>query len=193
MKIVTTPHPSLHLKAQPIITWDKKLDTQIKQMIALLENSHHPKGMGLAATQVERQNRAFLLAIDNKIHTFLNPKITHRSKKTLIDVYKNEKKRWLEGCLSIPTIWGFVNRPSTIEIQYQLPETLKKIETKFDDFHAAAFQHELDHLNGILFTDRLLKQQGTIYQQTEKGLKPIELIKWILSSTSALPLFPPPS
>jgi len=175
MKIVTTPHPSLRTKASPILNWNEKLANQIKQMTTLLENSHDPKGIGLAATQVERKNRLFLLSMDDKIQAFLNPKIIKSSKKMLTDVYKNKKSRWLEGCLSIPTIWGFVDRPYQIEVTYQLPETLKTIKAKFDDFNAAAFQHELDHLNGVLFTDHILKQSGPIYKQTSKGLKPIKI------------------
>lgn len=176
MKIVTTSHPSLRVTAQPITSWDKKLETQIKQMIRLLEASHDPKGVGLSSTQVECKNRIFLLTIDEEIQVFINPKILASSKKMLTNVYKNPKKRWLEGCLSIPTIWGFVDRPWQVEVEYQLPQNLKKIQAKLDDFNAAAFQHELDHLNGVLFTDHILKQKGQIYQQIGDDLEPISLL-----------------
>jgi peptide deformylase len=174
MKIITTPHPSLRFKAQEVKVWDKKLETQINQMISLLENSHDPKGVGLAATQVEEKNRIFLLTIDDKIETFINPTIIKKSQKMLADVYKTQKKRWLEGCLSIPTIWGFVNRPWEIEVTYQLKETLKTVTKSFTDFEAAAFQHELDHLNGVLFTDHVLEQKGVLYKEKGKSLEPVE-------------------
>lgn len=174
MKIVTTPHPSLRSKAKEIKTWDKNLEDQITKMTFLLKNSHDPKGVGLAATQVEKNNRLFLLTIGNKIETFINPQIIFKSEKMLTDVYKTEKKRWLEGCLSIPTIWGFVNRPWEINVTYQLEKTLETTTKTFADFEAAAFQHELDHLNGILFTDHVLEQKGTLYQETKNGLEPVE-------------------
>lgn len=174
MKIVTTPHPSLRFKAHKIRVWDKKLEKQIIQMTSLLRKSHDPKGVGLAATQVEEKNRIFLLTIHDNIETFINPIITAKSEKMLADVYKTPKKRWLEGCLSIPTIWGFVNRPWEINVTYQLPVTLETINKSFNDFEAAAFQHELDHLDGILFTDHVLEQKGTLYQETKKGLEPVE-------------------
>jgi len=156
-----------------VLSWDKKIASQIAQMSQLLKSAHDPEGVGLAATQVGLDQRFFLIDFNQSLNIYINPKIINQSSQTLLDKYKNPKKRFLEGCLSIPKIWGFVNRPYSIILEYQLPENLNKIRQKFSDKQAATILHELDHLNGILFTDRIIEQDGTILKETPSGLKPI--------------------
>ena len=176
MKILTTPHPSLSKTAKPVVSWTPKLQKQLKQMTILLQNARNPEGIGLAATQVGINKRFFIILDNNKRpQVFTNPKITKTSTKMLSDKYKNQNKRPLEGCLSIPKIWGFVDRPYSITLQYQncRSSELLKSTQNFKDIDAISIQHELDHLNGILFTDHILKQNGTIYKQTRHGLTPL--------------------
>ena len=105
----------------------------------------------------------------------INPEITAQSEATLAQIYKKTKDRWLEGCLSLPKLWGFVDRPYWVESQYQTIKDGKLISKtrRFEDIESSYFLHEYDHLNGVLFTDRILEQRGKIYQETPDGLTPI--------------------
>lgn len=179
MQILTTPHPFLRHTAKPVVSWDKKTHAQVEQMSQILLKTADPKGVGLAATQVGLDKRFFLLNLDEVIHVYVNPKIVKTSRKMLANVHSKKKDRWLEGCLSIPKIWGFVNRPYTVTLEYFEPVKidgdwhLEERQDKLEDVHAAYAQHELDHLDGVLFTDRILEQKGTIYQETASGLTKI--------------------
>ncbi|MBU0577892.1 peptide deformylase [Patescibacteria group bacterium] len=104
------------------------------------------KGAGLAAPQVGINVRIILITLDNKkILTLINPKIISASDKTAVDE---------EGCLSLPGEWGKVRRPFEITVQFQ---TIKgrQLVMKFDNFEAREIQHEIDHLDGVLFVDHL--------------------------------------
>lgn len=173
MEILTTPHQFLRHTAKPLAIWDKKTAIQVEEMKGILKKTTNPKGVGLAATQVGLDKRIFVLQLDEGFHVYVNPEITKTDKKMLSDVYKKKKDRWLEGCLSIPKIWGFVDRSLSVTLKYQIPVTLDFIEEKFSDIEAAYVQHELDHLNGILFTDHILEQKGDIFQETADGLTKI--------------------
>ncbi len=141
----------------------------------ILKKTTDPKGVGLAATQVGLDKRIFILLSEEKVQVFVNPEIVSASKKMLSSVYKKKKDRWLEGCLSIPRLWGFVDRHFAITLRYQLPGSLETVQKDFSDVEAAYIQHEIDHLNGILFTDRIRQQKGQILRETEDGLTPISL------------------
>ncbi len=176
MQILTTPHPFLKHKAKPLGNWDKKTAKEVEQMEKILKRTSNPKGVGLAATQVGLDKRLFILFDEEKQTTkvFINPEIISASQKMLSSVYKKKKDRWLEGCLSIPRIWGFVDRSFSIKLQYQTP-ILETVSEDFTDVQAAYIQHEVDHLNGILFTDRILEQKGKLFRETDDGLSPINL------------------
>lgn len=179
MKILTAPNPCLRQKAEPIKTWTPKLQKQLEQMIQLLKASNDPQGMGLAATQVGINKRFFITLVKNRPQVFINPTISRVSTKMLSQKYKPGKKRPLEGCLSIPKLWGFVDRPYSVTLSYRTlnvkglnPNIVNKI---FKGLASISIQHERDHLDGILFTDRILKQSGVIYQETNGKLSPISL------------------
>ena len=144
-------------------------------MIVLLKQSHDPQGMGLAATQVGIDKRFFILLNHDQIELYINPKIIKTSTKMLSDKYKNNKKHPLEGCLSIPKLWGFVDRPYSITLSFHHLQglTLKAVSKTFKGLDAISIQHERDHLDGILFTDHILKQNGIIFKETKKGLIPL--------------------
>lgn len=173
MVILTTPNQFLRHTAKQVGVWDKKTATQVDEIKEILKNTTNPRGVGLAATQVGLDKRIFVLQLDDGFHVYVNPEITFSDKKMLSNVYK-KKDRWMEGCLSIPKIWGFVDRPFSITLRYATPSpSLIQTEQNFTDIEAAYVQHELDHLNGILFTDRILEQKGTIFQETADGLTKI--------------------
>lgn len=178
MKVLTTPDPYLRKVAKPVAKLDKKVLKEISDMISTLKAATDPEGVGLAATQVGLDRRIFIVILNGKPEIFVNPAITSHSQAMFSDTYKKKKDHWLEGCLSIPRIWGFVDRPYWIEIKYFVPDgnDLIKKNRKFEGMESAFVQHENDHLNGILFTDHILKQGGEILQETEHGLFPIDKI-----------------
>ena len=175
MKVLTAPNPFLSKTAKPVVSWTPKLQKQLEQMILLLKNSHDPQGVGLAATQVGIDKRFFIVLHKGQPQVFINPKITKTSTKMLSDKYKHTKKRPLEGCLSIPKLWGFVDRPYSIILSslHLQGLTLKAVTKTYTGLNAIYIQHERDHLDGILFTDHILKQNGTIFIETKKGLVPL--------------------
>ncbi len=175
MEILTTPHPFLHHVAKPLTSWDKKTAKQAAEMVTILKTRKNPQGVGLAATQVGLDKRFFLAIINKKVKVFVNPRVVKASKKMLSAVYPTKSERWLEGCLSIPKLWGFVDRPYEVTIEYQLPETMSIVTQTFTDTESSYIQHEIDHLDGILFTDRILTQNGTIFKETETGLSPLRI------------------
>ena len=101
-------------------------------------------GLGLAANQVGWRHRFFVL-YTNPIQAFFNPSIVDVSEATI---------KLEEGCLSIPNLIGKVSRPSIIKLRYADP-TGKVQTTKFEGMTARAIQHEVDHLDGKLFTQHL--------------------------------------
>lgn len=179
MKILTTPHDFLRKTVKPVAKLDKETIKEVQEMIKTLKSATDPQGVGLAATQVGLDKRIFILLLDSKPHIFINPKIEEKSKETFIDHYPDPQDRWLEGCLSIPGTWGFVNRPYQVTLKFQTfdpnsnnPQLTQKTQT-YQDIQSAYVQHETDHLNGILFTDHIIKQNGTIYKETQQGLAPL--------------------
>ena len=182
MKILTTPDPHLRHKAKKIKTITKKTHAEIKKMLELLKAARDPEGVGLAATQVGLDKRIFILLLEDGPRVFINPVVTKSSKKMITDVIKKESKRWIEGCLSMPRIWGFVDRPYSVTLKYQtfdIDSRMPKLTTEtktFENIQSSYVQHERDHLDGILFTDHILKQKGIILEETEDGLQPIKVL-----------------
>ena len=181
MQVITTPHPTLKKTTPTISKWTDKLQRQAEEMIDILRHTSDPEGVGLAAPQVNLSQRFFILILDDQPTIFVNPTILKSSKKMLSDKYKKPQKRFLEGCLSIPKLWGFVDRPFTVTLQYQTPEKtdqgwqLVTHTHDYSDKYSSYVQHERDHLDGILFTDRILQQNGTILKETLDGLQPLNL------------------
>jgi peptide deformylase len=116
----------------------------IERMKEILLEAYNGTGKGLAAPQVGINRRFFILRFGNRIETFINPEIIKSS---------SEKVTFSEGCLSVPGTYYKVSRSRRIEVRYY-DETLIVRKAKFHDFDAVAFQHELDHLNGILICDK---------------------------------------
>lgn len=136
------PEPVLRKKCEEV----EKITEEIKELIGdmkrmMIEN----KGIGLAATQVGEEKRIIIIMTKNGPEAFINPKIISKSKKTEI---------MEEGCLSFPGLFLKIKRPSEVEIE-ALNEQKQKIQLKTQRFIARIFQHEIDHLDGILFIDRL--------------------------------------
>jgi peptide deformylase len=147
MKIVHYPHPALRHKARTVASIDKQLRLHIGAMKDLM---YEAKGLGLAAPQVALPFQLLVMNISGDPNqpeleeVFINPVIIER--KGLVD---DE-----EGCLSFPGLYQKVKRAKTVKVQaYDLKG--QKVEKIIHDLEARAWQHEIDHLNGVLFIDKM--------------------------------------
>lgn len=163
MKILTTPNPILTQPAKPIKRIDKKVLEFIEEMKKTLQSTENPKGVGLAAPQIGKLWQIFLTrpTPEAKIQVFINPQILWKSKEMTDGVPERERK--LEGCLSIPGVWGYIKRHQTIKLRYKTPDN-KTHTKKFSGFIATIIQHEMDHLAGRLFPAHVLEQKGKFYK-----------------------------
>lgn len=181
LKVITAPHQTLRQTAKPVTQIDKKLIEFVGQLKQTLESQSDPEGVGLAAPQVDQSWRMFAirLGVDQQqprtsfpIQVAINPEIVTHSPNQELGPDKNEPD--IEGCLSIPKIYGPVPRWQWVEVEYQQlnPDTkeLIKKQQKLSDYDARVFQHELDHLNGTLFTDYLLEYDLPAYYQQNNEL-----------------------
>ena len=161
--IVSIPNPVLTTPAKKISKFDKKLEKLIIDMSQTLVSARNPRGVGLAAPQIGEPWRVFLIKPTEKsaIRTFINPEILESIKPNATSIKEQDKR--LEGCLSIPLIWGRVHRSHRVTLSFQDEKGAQHIEV-FEDFPAVIVQHEMDHLNGTLFTHRVIEQQGVLYE-----------------------------
>ncbi len=192
LKIVSAPNPVLSKTAKEVKKIDKSILKLLEGMIQALLYAKDPVGVGLAAPQVEKPLQIFIAKPTPKSPTqvFINPKIVEaggerggpRRAPAMNEVNedvgrgqsetgpadnKTKGTTKLEGCLSLPNIWGEVKRNPTIKLQYQLITNNHELITKTDTFSgfiATIIQHEMDHLQGILFPKRVLEQKGTLYK-----------------------------
>ena len=157
-EIVYLPNPILRKKAKPVTKFDKDLQALIDDMI---ETMREAPGVGLAAPQI---NLPMQLAVieyaedqdedeekaedapppEKKLFVIINPEITKRSEEKVLGV---------EGCLSIPGLIGEVERHESVQVK-ALNRHGNPFKIKAEGWLARIFQHEIDHLNGVLFTDK---------------------------------------
>jgi len=161
-KIITVPNQLLRQKSKPIVKVDKKTQKIIDDLLETVKGASDPEGMGLSAIQIGQPIRIFVAKTGRNFEVFINPKITFCSRKKLKGALPKDKLLF-EGCLSVPKIYGFVNRPFEIQISWENISGRKKTK-RFQDKLSVCLQHEFDHLEGIIFTDRLLKEKAKIYE-----------------------------
>jgi len=172
LKIITAPHKILTTPTSKVKKFDKKLKNLIADMIETLKVQKDPPGVGLSANQVGYPLSLFILWPDQKKKpkVFINPKILKKEGKT-----KSKKKgAELEGCLSIPKIWGEVQRAKRVLVEWY-DEKGKKHKAWFKGLEAIIIQHEIDHLNGVLFTSHVLKQEKPLYKEKGDGFELLEI------------------
>lgn len=148
MDIVLYPDPRLRAKNAPVTNFDEELEATTREMFKLM---YATKGVGLAAPQVGLNIRLMVYnpsgsekKTDEEV-VLCNPKIVWKSKV---------KEDGQEGCLSFLSICGQVTRPIAIKVQAQGLNG-EPVEVELEEWEARIFQHELDHLDGILFIDRM--------------------------------------
>jgi peptide deformylase len=168
LKIIQVPHKVLTTPTGEI----KKIDDKIRKLVYDMEETLvaqvDPQGVGLAAPQVGVNLSLFIMKPSLKAETevCINPHILKiEDRKSRMD--ENKK---LEGCLSIPRIWGPVKRPQKVLLEYQ-DLTGEKHLRWFTGFKATIVQHEVDHLQGVLFTRRALEQKTVLYEEKNGELE----------------------
>jgi len=146
VRIVPYPHPVLRHVSKPIKRFDADLREKIRQMFDLM---YEAEGVGLAANQVDLPLRLFIVNLKadpkkGEEFVFLNPVITRPK--------GNAEQE--EGCLSLPGVRGKVKRPEKVLLTAYMSNG-KEYEAEVDGLMARVVQHELDHLDGVLFPDRM--------------------------------------
>ncbi len=151
--IVTLPDPVLRRKARTVLRFDAELQTLIDDMIETLRDA---PGVGLAAPQVGVSDRLIVVEYPEddeqedspkKLYIMVNPEIKEISAETEMGI---------EGCLSIPGLHGEVERALAVTVKGQTRRG-QAVKIKAKGWLARIFQHEIDHLNGVVFTDRATK------------------------------------
>jgi peptide deformylase len=168
-QIITIPNPLLRKISEPVTSVNNE---EKKLMDDMLETMYAAPGIGLAAVQVGVLKRIIVIDLskdgEKKTPLFIvNPQITFKSD----DLISYE-----EGCLSIPNQFAEIKRPSSCKVNF-LDYNGKKKEINADGLLATCIQHEVDHLNGILFIDHLSKlKKDLILKKTKKQIKEINRV-----------------
>ena len=168
-KIIIEPDPILREKSSPL----EKVDNELRKIMDdMLETMYSAPGIGLAAVQVGILKRLIVIDIskeDEKKNPifFVNPEIIYQSNKT---------STYEEGCLSLPGFYAEVERPTECHINY-LDYNGKRKKLEADGLLATCIQHEVDHLNGVLFIDHISKlKRDMIIKKLRKNKKELKKI-----------------
>lgn len=181
-KILRSGDPKLREISRPVIKIDSKILKIIQDLKETLAIQKDPEGVGLAAPQIGKNLRIFVVNYKDLNRVIINPEIVeaHPSQAT---GHKPEptKSEILEGCLSLPNYYGPLKRNQKLKIKYQTLEMINgqwlmvnKTES-FSGFNAQIILHEIDHLNGVLFLDRLLEQKESLYKLEKNKWEEVEL------------------
>ena len=152
--ILIAPDPRLKVVSAPV----EKVDAEIRKLAEdMADSKYEAEGIGLAAVQIGVPKRVLVIDLDQKEGrknpvAYINPKILWASE---------ELATFEEGCLSVPEIWDDVERPARIKAEYLDRDGNKQI-LEADGLLATCLQHEMDHLNGVLFIDHLSRLKKTM-------------------------------
>lgn len=168
LRIIKYPNSVLRKKCEEVKEITKEIEVFVRNMVETMRES---EGIGLAAPQVGELKRVIVVhpirdrslkaRAETNPQTFINPKIIRKSKEAEIDE---------EGCLSFPGLFLKIKRAKKVLVE-ALNQEGKKIQIKAEGLPARVFQHEIDHLDGILFIDRIFFRQKF---KIRKKLKEIE-------------------
>lgn len=176
MPILTATEPTLRQKSKAVKKIDKKILSLIADMEETLSSQDDPEGIGLAAPQVGKNLRIFLMKPKDEIKVIINPKvikITENVKKS--KKKKSKRKKIMEGCLSLPHFYGPIERAKKVKLKYLNVNSEEVVET-FEGLLAQIVLHEIDHLEGVLFVDHLLKQKKPLYEYIDGEFEEVDLI-----------------
>ena len=171
LEILEVPHPGLRAVAKPVDTVDEGVRDTINDMF---DTMYDARGIGLAATQVGIERRIVVIDLQEpegegeeakparQPLAFVNPELTWLS---------DELASYNEGCLSIPEQYAEVERPARCKVKW-LDADGKEYEQEMDGLLSTCIQHEIDHLNGVLFTDHISRlKRDMIMKKLAKARK----------------------
>lgn len=192
-RILTVPSQTLRAKSVEVeLNGDLKyLQKLVKDLSDTLVKKKDPKGVGLADPQIGKNLRMFASYLQPSLNApnsgrdadeseeheksvlkiYINPEIVSYSKDQTFG--PDPEEPILEGCLSIPSMYGPVPRYTWITLTYYTPQ-LERVEEKLYGFTARVVQHEYDHLEGVLFTDYILKLDLPLYEYRNKKMVEID-------------------
>jgi len=168
LDVLVWPHKILETKAEPVTRFDDDLRKFVSDMV---ETMHASGGIGLAANQVGELRRVIVIEIPwtespdpaqqekketwhDKRWVLINPVITKKSGKI----------KWQEGCLSFPEVFDFVDRAAEVTVR-AFDENGKEYEIQANDLFAVCIQHEIDHIDGIVFFQRMSRLKADIIKK----------------------------
>ena len=158
LDILKYPDKRLRTIAKPVVSVDETIRQQVKDMF---ETMYEAPGIGLAATQVNFHQRIIVMDISDQCNEpicLINPEV----------IEKSGEIQWEEGCLSVPDYYENVIRANDIKVQ-ALNQHGETFELEASEMLSVCIQHEIDHLDGILFVDHLSKlKQKRLKKKTEK-------------------------
>ncbi|MDC0963438.1 peptide deformylase [Candidatus Pseudothioglobus singularis] len=161
LEILKYPDKLLRTVAKPVENVNSEIKKQVKDMF---ETMYDAPGIGLAATQVNFHQRLIVVDVSEECNEpicLINPEI----------IEKNGEIEWEEGCLSVPNYYESVKRANEIKVS-ALNELGQSFEIEASEMLSVCIQHEMDHLNGILFVDHLSKlKQKRLKKKAEKQTK----------------------
>lgn len=173
-KIVNVKDPVLRIKSKPIKRIDKKVLSIITDLKDTLKAQTDPVGVGLAAPQVGISKQIFVMKYKDEIKTIINPKILSVSRAGKKEPQEKQEKI-MEGCLSLPHFYSPLKRQQKVKLKY-LTEKGKEAVEVFEGVEAQIIQHEVDHLKGVIFVDRLLEQKKPLYELVGDKWQEVELV-----------------
>lgn len=151
---IALPDHRIRQTSETVRGFDKSLQALIDELIEVSLAQKDPPALGMAAPQIGVFKRVFIARIRNKFKPFVNPQIIK---------YGKEETALLEGCFSVKGIYGHVLRPGEIDIEAQ-DRYGKKFHLHLKGMAAKICQHEIDHLDGVLFIDHILEQNGKLFR-----------------------------
>ena len=165
LEITTVPNEVLHQKAKPVTDFGPEFQQLIDDMVDTMRDA---PGVGLAGPQVNQLLRVIVVEFGDEddeeaplqLYTLVNPQISKKSKETVLGT---------EGCLSIPDYVGEVERAESVTIKGQTRHG-QVTKLKATGWLARIFQHEIDHLNGVIFTDLATR----VWQPTSEDEIPLD-------------------
>ena len=161
LDILKYPDKRLRTIAKPVVSVDENIKQQVKNMF---ETMYEAPGIGLAATQVNFHQRIIVIDVSDQCNEpicLINPEV----------IEKSGEIQWEEGCLSVPDYYENVIRANDIKVQ-ALNQHGETFELEASEMLSVCIQHEIDHLDGILFVDHLSKlKQKRLKKKTEKKVR----------------------
>jgi len=161
LNILKYPDKRLRTIAKPVVSVDETIKQQVKNMF---DTMYEAPGIGLAATQVNFHKRIIVIDISDQCNEpicLINPEI----------IEKSGEIQWEEGCLSVPDYYENIIRANDVKVQ-ALNQHGERFELEASEMLSVCIQHEIDHLDGILFVDHLSKlKQKRLKKKSEKKVK----------------------